>query len=93
MNHRRVWRKIKRSEIPPDRRCVKTKWVFKIKRNGILRARLVAFGYSKITGVDYTANYAPVINDFTWSLLFILMLLKKFDGNFLTLKFHSFMAT
>ena len=31
MNRRQVWRKIKRSEIPPGRRCVKTKWVFKIK--------------------------------------------------------------
>ena len=31
INHRQVWRKIKRSEIPPGRRCVKTKWVFKIK--------------------------------------------------------------
>ena len=25
MNHLQVWRKIKRSEMPPDRRCVNTK--------------------------------------------------------------------
>ena len=31
VNNCQVWRKIKRSEIPPDRRCMKTKWVFKIK--------------------------------------------------------------
>ena len=63
MNHHQVWRKIKRSEIPPDRRWVKTKWVFKIKQNGIFCAHLVACGYSQIAGVDYTANYAPIINN------------------------------
>ena len=71
--------KIKRIEMPHDRRCVKTKWVFKIKRNGIFRARLVACGYIKIDGVDYTANHAIVINDATWRILLIVMLLKKYD--------------
>ena len=79
MNPRQVWRNIKRIEMPPDRRCMKTKWVFKIKKNGIFRARLVACGYSQISGVDYTENYAPVINDVTWCVLLILMLLKKYD--------------
>ena len=31
MNHSQVWRKIKISEMPPDRCCIKTKLVFKIK--------------------------------------------------------------
>ena len=66
--------------MPPDRRYVKIKWVFEIKRNGIFHARLVACGYSKIAGVDYTANYAPVINDVTWRVIMIVMLLKKYDG-------------
>ena len=69
--------------MPPDRRCVKTKWVFKINRNGIFRARLVACGYSQIAGVAYTANYAPFINDVTWRVLLILMLLKNYDGDVL----------
>jgi hypothetical protein len=34
-NVRRVWKKINKSEIPDGRRCVKSKWVFKIKRNGV----------------------------------------------------------
>ena len=72
--------------MPPDRRCVKTKWVFKIKRNGIFRARLVACGYSKTAGVDYMANYAPVINDITWRLLLIVMLLKKYDGRIIDIE-------
>ena len=63
--------------MPPDRRRVNIKWVFKIKRNGIFRARVVACGYSQISGVDNTANYAQVINDVTCRVLLIVMLLKK----------------
>ena len=43
---RKVWRRGHRSDVPDNRRCVKCKWVFKIKRNGVFRARLVACGYS-----------------------------------------------
>jgi hypothetical protein len=38
-----------KEKISEGRICVKSKWVFKIKRNGIFRARLVAFGYSQST--------------------------------------------
>ena len=86
MNPRQVWRNIKRIEMPPDRCCVKTKWVLKIKRNGIFRASLVACGYSQISGVDYTESYAPVINDVTWRVLLIVMLLKNYDGKFLDIE-------
>ena len=72
MNHKQVWRKIKRNSIPKNRRCVKCKWVFKIKYNGIYHARLVACGYSQIPGVDYTKNYSPVVHDVTFPLLLIL---------------------
>jgi hypothetical protein len=71
MKKRKVWRKIKRIDMPTDRRCVKSKWVFLIKRDGRFRARLVACGYSQIPGVDYTDNYAPVINDVTYRIMLI----------------------
>jgi hypothetical protein len=50
MNKNKVWRKTKRSNMPPGRRCVKHKWVFDIKRDGTFKARLVACGYSQIPG-------------------------------------------
>jgi hypothetical protein len=66
MNDRKVFRKIKRNEMPAGKCCVKSKWVFKEKRNGVFRARLVACGYSQIPGVDFVdIPYSPVVNDAT----------------------------
>ena len=47
MIERGVWRKADRKKIPSNRRVIGNKWVFKIKRDGTYRARLVALGYSK----------------------------------------------
>ena len=58
METRSVWTKVKKSEIPKERRLIGSKWVFKKKRNGVYRARLVALGYSQIPGADYTENDA-----------------------------------
>ena len=60
MIERGVWRKTDRKKIPNNRRLIGNKWVFKIKRDGTFRARLVALGYSQIRGVDYTDNFAPI---------------------------------
>ena len=58
-----VWRHVKRNDHPNDHRLVGCRWVFKVKRNGVYRARLVAKGFSQIPGVDFTDNYSPVVND------------------------------
>ena len=65
MNRRGVWRHKKQCEIPKDRRCVKCKWVFKIKQNGVYCARLVACGYTQIPRIDFTDTFSPVIHDTT----------------------------
>ena len=80
MIRRRVWRVMKHQGMPKDWQCVKCKWVFKIKRNGVFRARLVACGYSQVAGVDFTENYAPVINDVSFRVLIILMIMMKLKG-------------
>jgi hypothetical protein len=38
MNDHKVWKKIPRVQMTQTRRCVKCKWIFKIKRNGIFRS-------------------------------------------------------
>jgi hypothetical protein len=60
---------IKKEDIPEDRRTIKCKWIFKIKRNRIFRARLVACGFSQIPGIDFNESFAPVINDVSFQML------------------------
>ena len=40
-----------------------------MKRDNTHRSRLLALGYSQIPGVDFTENYAPVIDDETIKLV------------------------
>ena len=79
MKEREVWKVIKRSEMPKDRKCVDNKWVFEIKRNGIFRARLVARGYTQIPGEDYNEIFAPVANDMSFRIMLVIKILKKFS--------------
>ena len=67
----KVWRKVQRMEMPVERSCVKCKWIFEVKRNGVFRARLVACGYSQVPGMDFTEVYSPVVNDVTIRILFV----------------------
>jgi Reverse transcriptase (RNA-dependent DNA polymerase) len=77
MDFYHVWKVVKRRTIPKGRKCVKHKWVFDIKRNGVFRARLVACGYSQQPGVDFTESFSPVINDSTFRTLIVLELVLK----------------
>ena len=80
MINRGVWRKIDKVKIPENRRLIGNKWVFKIKRDGIYRARLVALGYSQIPGVDYTDNFSPMANDVSLRIALASMMVEKLDS-------------
>jgi hypothetical protein len=41
MDKQQVWEIIKKEDIPEERRTIKCKWIFKIKRKETFRARLV----------------------------------------------------
>ena len=77
MEDHKVWKKVKRAVMPQDRRCVKCKWVFEIKRNGVCHARLVACGYSQVPGQDFNEVYSPVVQDTTVRMLLILKMVQK----------------
>ena len=80
MIERGVWRKTNRKTIPSNRRLIGNKWVFKIKRDGTCRARLVVLGYSQIPGVDYTDNFAPVAHDVSFRIALARMMVEKLDS-------------
>ena len=52
-------------DLPPGRKIVSCKWIFKLKTlpDGASKhkARLVARGFSQVEGVDFTETFAPVI--------------------------------
>ena len=54
--------------------------MFKIKRDDTYRARLVALGYSKIQGIDYTDNFAPVAHDVSFRIALARMTVGKLDS-------------
>ena len=75
-----VWRHVKRNDHPNDHRLVGCRRVFKVKRNGVYCARLVAKGFSQIPGMDFTDNYSPVVNDVTFRVAVARMLIENLKG-------------
>ena len=75
-----VRREVNKLERNANKRLVGSKWVFKIKRNGVYRARLVAKGFSQIPGEDFTENVSPVSNDVTFRIILTRMILEGLDA-------------
>jgi hypothetical protein len=46
MNSRNGWRKIKKDDVPPNKRLIGCKWIFRKKKDGRYRARLCASSIS-----------------------------------------------
>ena len=72
--------KVGSTSIPSGRRLVECCWVFKIKRNGIYHARLVAKVFSQIPGLDFTDNFSPVVNDVTFRVVLTQRLIMKWEA-------------
>ena len=67
-------------KIPENMRLFGNNWVFKIKRDGTYRARLVAMAYCQIPRVDYTDNFAPVAHDVSFRIALSRMMVETLDS-------------
>jgi hypothetical protein len=52
MESKKFWEIIRKGDITGGRRAIKSKWIFKIKRNGIFGARLVA-KFQALTSMNF----------------------------------------
>lgn len=63
LNEHKVW---ELTDLPPGKKAITCKWVFKAKLDGeglvhTYKARLVARGFSQHYGEDYDETFAPVV--------------------------------
>ena len=72
--------KVKIKDVPEGRKLIDSRWVFKIKRDGRMRARLVARGFTQVPGIDYKDNFSPVCNDVTLRMMLIIWLVLNLEG-------------
>jgi len=67
------------TKLPPSRKTIKSKWVFKLKVDGCYRAHLVAKGFTQIPGIDYDETFSPVAHFESLRLLLALAALEDWE--------------
>ena len=76
---RGVWKVMKMRDTPPGRKLIGCKWVYKLKRNGVCRSRLVALGHTQMPGVDCQDNFSGVVHDVTLRIGLVNWIVKNLD--------------
>jgi hypothetical protein len=80
MHSKKVWRFIKKKDIPKGRKLIGNRWVYVQKDDGRYRARTVGKGFSQVPGKDFHENHAPVVHDTTFRFCLCQKLLYKLSA-------------
>ena len=73
-----AWKGI--SILPEGHKGIDCKWVFKIKKDGIYHARLVAKGYNQIASVNFQYNFAPVTSKTALRLMLLSWIVNDYEA-------------
>ena len=86
MKKQQIWQKTHKSLMPPNCSCIKNNWVFKINHNQVYWVHLVTCGYSHITGLDFSKNYYPVVNDIIFWILLLMVINFRYSAKIVDVK-------
>ena len=67
--------------MPPNRRLIDSKWVFKKKRYSKFSKLLVERGYTQIPGLEFTENYSTVVTGITLPSIIVMWFIKNWDSH------------
>jgi hypothetical protein len=62
---RNAWEFLKRTSLPPGRKTLRCRWIFKQKLDGTKKSRSVVRGYEQEPGVDFNESYSPLATNTT----------------------------
>lgn len=60
------------SKEAEGKKILSSKWIFKIKKDGRKKARLVVRGFEQIHDLDYEETFSPVVNNVSLRIRFAL---------------------
>ena len=86
MEKNHAWRVIKKNNVPENRRLLGAKWVLKVKKKGIFKAKLVAQGFSQIPGVYYKDSFSPVIYNATFRIILVMWIKYKWEAEIIDIE-------
>jgi hypothetical protein len=83
-----AWMAVPKESVPQGEKILTSTWAMKKKSNGVYRARLNARGYEQVDGEHYKEDNkaVPVVNDTTFHILLILMLMASWSAEVLDVK-------
>eukprot|EP00957_Ditylum_brightwellii_P198186 15100927-Ditylum_brightwellii.AAC.1 len=83
-----IWRTVPKSKVPKGAKVLTLMWAMKPKPNGVKHARLNACGFEQVDGLHYDGQdlSAPVVNDMTIRIVFVMIILAAWTSELLDMR-------